>query len=253
MFTKQADTDPAIKAEAMRQILTVLGIGTAAGASARGIMGLPGLFGSRVASKRVSSVPVPTPYPVYVDEKERKKALQKSAEGAEKVNELWWYYPGMAAAGLGGLVGGHKLMDWLVTSKRRRDFESELEEAKGKYRKALLGQYDPARVPVKTASNETSNTLGEKLDELVKAADGWWDKQLGRYLVLAGLLAGGTGLASYKYVKGRSDPEIMEEAMQRRERERAARRPPETFAVPVPVRVNRRGEVISNRSDMEFA
>lgn len=79
----------------------------------------------------------------------------------------------------------------------------------------------------------------------VKKADmpGWAGKGLGIYGTLAGLLALGSGTAAYKFTKDRSTNKLMEDAIKQRERERWARRPPEIYAIPTPVRLTRGGDV----------
>lgn len=79
----------------------------------------------------------------------------------------------------------------------------------------------------------------------VKQADmpGWAGKGLGIYGTLAGLLALGSGTAAYKFTKDRSTNKLMEDAIKQRERERWARRPPEIYAIPTPVRLTRGGDV----------
>lgn len=61
----------------------------------------------------------------------------------------------------------------------------------------------------------------------------------GAYLALAGLLAGGTGLATYSWAKSRSPAERLAKAIKTREQLRWASRPPEIYAVtrPQPVKI----------------
>jgi hypothetical protein len=159
-----------------------------------------------------------------------------------------WFWPAAFAAGAGGLYGGHKAIDSVLGGAHQHDREEELERAKTDYRKALIEQYAPDAV--KVGSQET-NELGTVLDtlyELYKSAqdDGTstsWNAAghaLGGYGVVASLLAGGTGLATYNWAKSRTPEERLAKAIQQRERLRWATRPPEIYAVakPTPVRVS---------------
>ena len=46
----------------------------------------------------------------------------------------------MAAAGVGGAIGGYGLTDWLLDKRRKQQLKSELETAKQVYHAALMKQ-----------------------------------------------------------------------------------------------------------------
>lgn len=186
--------------------------------------------------------------------------------------ELPWYYPGVTMAGVGGLAGGYKLMDYLMDKKRKADLADETEEAKAQYHQAMLDQYNPASVPAagvvpdfpvptKTVNPmpgaakmslkaaALQNDLDAMCEEVEKfaaekqAMPGWMGQGLGAYGALASLLALGSGTAAYKFTKDRSTNKLMEDAIKQRERERWGRRPPEIYAVPTPVKLTRKGDL----------
>lgn len=148
----------------------------------------------------------------------------------------------LAVGGTGaGLIGGYKLMDKALGGLHHRDKERELEAAKEDYRRALVEQYSPESVKHGSANDDVGANL-DKLWQMQKEAGGGNDVAggiAGGYLTLAGLLAGGTGLATYNWVKGRSPEERLAKLVKQREQLRWATRPPEIYAVakPQPVRL----------------
>jgi hypothetical protein len=159
---------------------------------------------------------------------------------ANETAKPWFWPAAIGAAGLGG-YGGYKAIDQVLGGLHKRDKQRDLEEAKEEYRKALVEQYSPEGVKAGAAQDELNRDLSE-LYTLYKQAGGLWDTAgtaTGAYLALAGLLAGGTGLATYNWAKSRSSDERLAKAIKQRERLRWATRPPEIYAIarPAPVKL----------------
>jgi hypothetical protein len=160
--------------------------------------------------------------------------------------DIWskpWVPIAATGAAIGGGYAGYKGVDALLGRLHKNDQTQDLEEAKEDYRKALLEQYTPDSPAVKHAG---ASELGKDLNtlfDLVKTAGTVNDLAgigVGGYLPLAALLAGGTGAATYNWVKSRSPEERLAKAIKQRERLRWATRPPEIYAVtkPRPVRLS---------------
>lgn len=146
-----------------------------------------------------------------------------------------WFLPGAVGAGMLGIYGGWKgvgaISDWHHDLARKR----ELEDAKREYRNALVEQYNSD----KRAADNVAGVLDELAGRMVKSsASNLGGAALGSYLTLAGLLAAGSGMATYNYVKSRTPENRLAKAIKQRERLRWASRAPEIYAVskstPVP-------------------
>ena len=269
------DAQQAIRSEALRDILRAGGVTAALGAGFRGLMGLRDILGYRRRLKdkhylgpSVLAVPVPVRPSVQDKEKVQAPMLDKSG-GYKKASEpttrmgLWWYLPGMVLAGATGTAGGYKLMDALIHQKRKLDLKSEIENARDKYYRAVLQQYDPNFVPkaeavpdyplpkktenkptisksIKLASLDADlEDLCAEVDKVLekRALSEWAGKALGIYGALATLLALGAGSVAYDAARSRSTAKMMENAIQQREVERLMRRPPEIHAIPTPIKI----------------
>ncbi len=213
----------------------------------------PTLFKSSAgrASEPVNTGMMPDAYPEHATASPL-KAFVDFWKGRfhENVSSKPWFMPAAFGAGVGGLYGGYKAVDSLLDSAHRADKDRELEDAKNEYRKALVEQYSPVSPAVKRADHET--TLSEDLDTLYElnkqamfeeakeTAKNVGGTLLGGYGILAGLLAGGTGLAAYNWTKSRSPEERLAKAIKQREKLRWSTRPPEIYAVtkPLPVRMS---------------
>jgi hypothetical protein len=153
-----------------------------------------------------------------------------------------WVIPAGVGAAVGGTLGGYHLVDSLLGRLNKRDKDREVEDAKEEYRKALIEQYTPDSPALKTAETNALAKDLEELTQLVKKAgiNDTAGQAAGGYLALAGLLAGGTGIATYNWAKSHSPEERLAKAIKQRERLRWATRPPEIYAVakPVPVGLN---------------
>lgn len=261
--------------EALRQILG-LGLTTfGLGATGRSLLGLKDMFAKSFkrqrASVRPAVVEVNVPHVVEEDEEERPKPRRaslfktgqrvyvppgtdtSSASGPTLLDKAMgrthsnipskpWYIPAATAAIGGGLFGGYKLVDTLLNKVHKQDKDKEMEEAKEEYRKALIEQYTPDSPAIKRGSAEGIQEDLDKLYMMYKKADfnDLAGKSVGTYGALAMLLAGGSGLATYNWVKSRSPEERLATSIRQRERLRWSTRPPEIYAVtkPSPVRVS---------------
>jgi hypothetical protein len=166
-----------------------------------------------------------------------------------RTHENWtskpWFPAAAMTAGIGSAYGGYKALDSAMNTLDRGSRQQELEEAKEEYRKALIEQYsaDSPSIKRSAARSELAKDLDE-LCQLYKEGEGTINDVGGfiaaNYLPLAGLLAGGTGLATYNWAKSRSPEERLAKAIKQRERLRWATRPPEIYAVtkPTPVRLS---------------
>jgi hypothetical protein len=253
----QGVLDSQSKHKAITDILSTLGVAGAVGVGARGLMGASHFLGrpdtdlTRTIGPQVLQIGTP----VYTRKKdeERARLMAKSASP-------WWTIPGLTAAGIGGLYGGYHLMDWTMNRKRKEDLASEVEAAKQKYRQALIGQFDPANVPTadkipslpslptlkNAALQEDLNRLADRVEKVAQTIDKtaeWGNNAIGIATTLAGLLAGGAGVAAYNMTKARSPNKMLEQAIKQREKERWARRPPEIYAIPQPVHLTHHGEL----------
>ena len=254
--------------KAIRDILATLGMGAAVGVGARGLAGAGNFFGRTPSD--VSRSPGPSvlqiPVPVYANPRDEERARRLGLKAANwKAASPWWTLPGLVAAGGGGIYGGYKTMDFLMQNKRKADLEAEIAAARDRYHRALIDQYNPANVPsaeqVPTLDkrSELLRDLGKAVDTIQEAAADfgkqadWKDNTIGLLATIGGLLAGGAGMASYNWAKSRSTQKLLEDAIKARERERYARRPPEIYAVPQPVRLSRAGGLspIGPRHDLE--
>lgn len=165
--------------------------------------------------------------------------FSRAAHGSDMATPT--FLPGAIAAGGAGLYAGYKGLGGILNWMHKRDRKNEVEDAKEEYRKALIEQYNADSPAIKRAASESLykdlNTLyGLYKNEITKAAS--WNDVLGTgtgaYLTLAGLLAGGTGLATYNWAKTPSSEERLAKAIKQRERLRWATRPPEIYAISKP-------------------
>lgn len=247
-----------LRHDALKDVLTWGALAGVTGAGIKTTMSLPYLFGRR---KKDPNRPITADeVPVY------EPALQKAA-GPEEAGGFWpWlmghgatekaqmplYLGGMTAATIGGLAGGHALAGSLIEKKRKADLAAELEDARTEYRNALVSNYAPKAVisPPHLKTAEDCGTVLDRLaDELgvdamsIEKAAETGAQMFGRlasgYGAFAVPVAALSGLAAYKYTKSRSDDELLEKALKERQRLRAAQRPPEVYAVPEPVTMDR--------------
>jgi hypothetical protein len=203
-----------------------------------------------------------------------------SGHGASPTSEIGkaqmpWYLPAVAGGTLVAGVGGYKAMDWLLNKKRKMDLDAELSDARADFQKALVSQYDPKQLRMlkqgsasdqlaadldlladrvvgreKTADDESladraSRMLGSVAEPVtpnqgtVKSVGG---TGLGAYAAIAGLTALGSGYLANQYFSKTDPNRAVAEAIKKREAMRWSTRPPEIFAVPVPVKPSALGE-----------
>lgn len=264
---KSADPGAALNAslqsDARRNVLNMLVAGLGLGAAARGGAGLMNL--ARRNKPRPS--PVNTFHiPSFQNEDEEQL---KTAEGgswipkfdwkgwakgdqARSLTEIPWFPPAALTAGLGGAYGGWKALDHVMDSRREDEQDQELEKAKIQFQQALQGS--------NRGKYASDNELGLELDSLfddVKTATdavqpGGFDKtaegipggrvlgsMAGLYGLYALLSGGAMGRAAYTRAKKKTGPEVLDEAVKRRQRMRAAARPSAAYATPAPLSKSR--------------
>jgi len=244
---KQAalEMDPdqaALRAQALRNVLTAGGVGLGMGVGFHGLTGLLGLLHRNAAPPQHPRQHRPAefelPYPA-----------EKAAEGAEPFPPLYgaqqlstvpWLGAATTLAGMGGLGLGWHGMGKLLTALREHQGKIELESARSDFRDAMLSQYDRPGERRKAAGDEA--TLGTDLDQLYDAAEkqavdmGEWARYLTNYYGLyAAPAAALAGIGAYNITKKRSRRSVLDQALKQRQRERAEGAPSELYAMPVPV------------------
>jgi hypothetical protein len=226
--------------------LTSLGVG-AAGA---GLVGLIQLMRANRAKKtRSGPAYLPLPYPA-----ESKQANFIGGDEATTKGGIPWYGPAMLLSGLGGLGLGWKGMDAVLSARRQREQQKELEAAREQFHDALLTQYDePVKVHPevmkKKSADSTMEKVGQALDTLfdkfqtamyaqekrgldISNLGGQALGGYGMYAGLSGLLA---GALMYDKIRKRSRKAVLESALKQRQRRKFMQSPTEIMAVPEPV------------------
>jgi hypothetical protein len=184
-----------------------------------------------------------------------KSGFQLMGDGPVTNYQNDWRYPmGMMAAGGLGLYGGWKGVDALLNRRRKSDTDSEMEDARGDFEKAMLESYAKPRkpsgfaAPEKVAQDKTAGEkLGEVLDQLYdklqpqlsKTAD-WTmfspdtvQRMGGAYLGYYALpTAALTGKILYDKAKKTNQATALQKAMGRRLRQQYTNQPSEIMAVP---------------------
>lgn len=244
------------KRDAFKQLMTLLGLGAAAGGGARMLMGGHNLFRDTQAPvRRISPVPPTITIPGKAEEDDMEKLgvakppwwdwiAQKLPKitTTKPLGDVWGPTAGIGAAG-GGIYGGWKLTDWLLNKERQQQNTRDLTEAEDEYKKALADQYRAAMLAKQGADTLGIDDLYEQYAARVtvhgrdKAAFSWdtpWSAVFGKdnvqgvkgaLLAAMALTAGGSGVATYNWTKGRSKHNLLERAMRQRARMRAARAP----------------------------
>lgn len=145
--------------------------------------------------------------------------------------------PVSAALPLGlplAMMGGYGMTDWILDRTRKKELDSELDNAKGEYEQAL---HDVGQLHAKTGS-------AEPYPELDKLAAYHCEKQQEKQAIwdsagLAGALAltgtGATALLSgkmtYDFLRARDKAKVLNEAYRRRQQQLFAQAPFPTMAV----------------------
>lgn len=221
------------------QIRNTLLTGSAAGAGSGAAFGYVG------AHRYMNDKPAARPAaPATPADRAYKKAFDVTSKTA-----IPWYRPAMLLAGMGGLYGGWKGVDAALDAQRRSARDKEVEEAKREFHDALMAQYDK---PLKTSLGKAGAApadllagLGRVFGQLEKVAQhvkrggrlndlgGEAAGIYGSYALLSGLA---TGALVYEQARKRQRREILNKALQRRDRHRYYTAPPEIVAVPEPVK-----------------
>ena len=235
--------------DAWNRMLSMLLVGGGLGAGARGLVSLRDAFRKKPTVDPQSTVPETIPIILPQRQKTADDLLGARADGGMN----YWEYPVGMSAGAGGLMGGWKLMDWLMDKRRKASMQAELDRAQADYQQALRDDVNAASV-VKSASTEPSlDTIYDHLQDEQKvashfeqlAANGALDWLLekrsnnlsgllhgvgGTYLT-ALLLAGGlSGLGMYQRTRSAQEADDLNK---RRRLSRTAPQP--LMAVPAPV------------------
>lgn len=163
------------------------------------------------------------------------------------------FLPVAAAAGIGGTYAGWKGVDAVLDSRRKKEMDQELADARRRFNRALLAQYSPVG---KAAEDELGLALDELADVAEKVANDaidslpappgptgtWADKLIpskdtagrlmgvyGAYGLLSALIAGS---AAYRMAKKNSNATALQKAVDQQERRRQALQPPEVLVTP---------------------
>lgn len=162
-------------------------------------------------------------------------------DSQSSVGAIPWVQPAAIGAGFAGLWGGNALVRHLLKKKHKAQLAQKVEAAKQEYEDAMMAQYDPERVH-KLAAVPT-NRLDQVYDVLEKRGDlnAILGHGAGSYLTLASLLAGLTGVGTYRYLKGRSKSKLLADALKQRALMRGLSNPPDVFLHPVAAHRRRHG------------
>jgi hypothetical protein len=225
-----------------------------AGAAGRGLMGLYNVLKRNVVDPKPTQHLAVMPLPIPEEEEKRGGVMDLLRNpGATSVEGLPYYYPAMAMGGLAGGYGGWKVIDTILNARRKQDVNADVEQARGDFQQALLGQYDDREegqgktqaIP-KAAADEGMLKLGEDLDrlfDLLEKQAGLLDSltpsadTLGRAAGLYGTYALPTallaGYAAFKAGEKHTRRAVLEKALKQRAARRQAMQPAEIYAMPV--------------------
>lgn len=248
---------PAIRRQALQNILSTGIRAVGLGATLRGLHGMSNMFDDGRDFDPVPTgtveMPVVLPREAIIDEEEEKRADVLESGQATEVDGLKMYAPGMLLAGGLGAYGGWKGIDMLLDQQRKKKTQQELEEAKATYSDAMRRMYKRS-----SECSTIGEQLGYQLDrlyDLMQKSAGAWDwmktqasnmnsafddafpnaKGMGSGAALAYAIP--TTAAGYHIVNSVMDKsskrKLLEKAMQERARRQNAVRPAELYAVPV--------------------
>jgi hypothetical protein len=149
-----------------------------------------------------------------------------------------WFLPAATGAVFGGGLGGYALINWLAKQRQKAEQKADVAGARREYEEAMESQYDPKHTHRLLAAKEASSldALYDGCRAVIKEAGSVNDLLglgTGAYLTLAGMLAGGAGYGTYKYLQDRSKAKLLEKALKNRAAVRATMNPPEMFIHPV--------------------
>jgi len=268
--------------QAIKQLMSLLGIGAAAGAGVRGVAGLRDMFQDSPEDTSPTAMR-PNTIPLYTGG--GVPGMPKIASAASPgitdrvVKFLQKYIPtpqttqpllndlGMPAAALalgGGLYGGYKGLDSLLSSENKAHKQQQVDTAKEDYKKTLSSQYQQAMMAknagddlglcaladkymAHSAANPSEKQaflgslipyipgVGPALAKSYETAVGGKDNygaMNGAINVasLAALL--GSGKATYDWAKGKDKRTMIADALKKRQRQRQQLSPAPMLAIP---------------------
>lgn len=229
--------------DAWNRMLSMLLVGGGAGAGARGLIGLRDMFRKRPAVDAQSTIP--ETIPIIVPQKT--KAAEDGILGARADGGMnYWEYPMGMAAGAGGLMGGWKLMDWLMDKRRKASMQSELSRAQQAYQQALQDDVNAASVVKAASADDSLDAVYAHLQDAEKmashfsclAASGaldWLLEKRGNTLATALHGAGGAYLTALLLAGGLSGMTVYNRTRAAQENEDANRRRRLTRTGPQPI------------------
>jgi hypothetical protein len=145
------------------------------------------------------------------------------------------YIPALVGMTAAGGLAGYRLTDNLFGARAESDRRAELEAARERYHRALMGQYDK-----EAAATAAPDDLPARLDLLhTKLALTWSELLPGLAMTGMGALAAGTGWTTYNYLNEHSPRKAVEQALRQREEELYAGRPAPILVVPTAARPRR--------------
>ncbi len=225
-----------VRSQALNQALwqdmgraTAMGVGV--GAGARGLQGLWNLV------RRNVSKPTPGPHsPLTLDipntrEEEEKEKFAGFLSG-DYASTLQGHPLNMPTKVLGagaGVIGGWKLLDWVMDRQRKSEMQAETEKAEEEYEQALLGQHK-------------QGSLGHDLDLLFDEVEkqgtvgDFLGGAAGLYMTGAGLGALLTGKITYDIARKRQRKSLLSSARRKHLRQSRSMRPAAIYINPLPDR-----------------
>jgi len=231
-----------LKSEALRNIAKVLMASAGVGIAGRSAYGLAQVAGNALRTPP-STAEVPLlRFPVPRQPEKEKRSDDRwgaylsnllAGNKADTLQGIPWYLPVLSLAGAGGALAGWQGAGALLTAQKHREGEDDLADAEREFRKAIAASHD------KQASDDPPSRLGGLLDRLYEQHEkqaGSFDNTVGTLAGLYGAYAIPTaltaGLAAYHAAEGGQRRKALEEALKRRQRQRAANRPPFVMFVP---------------------
>lgn len=156
-------------------------------------------------------------------------------------NSIPWSLPAKGVAGVGGLIGGHQLVRYLLKKKRKADIDKELNAAKKEYQEAMLTSYDPAKLrelrPKEAAAVTSTTALDRCFDIFEKYGnlDPLLGQAAGMYSAFAIPAATLASIAGYRWARSRSQDKLLADALKRRAAIRSKQNPFDIHVQPTPV------------------
>lgn len=180
------------------------------------------------------------------------KSTFLAGSGAKDQSGVPWFPTAMLFGTPLAAYGGYKGVDALLRAKKQKDIESELEDTKADYQRALLQQINPRQKLASAFIDRDNPSLlkaEEHLDNHIKQADGawydWanplaWTKQMGGqatglYMALAASLGLPAAAMGYNYARS-VDPEYQKaKALKSQIESRSIESPTPVYAKLTPV------------------